>query len=302
MRVLFFGTASFAVPSLDRLVSAKHQIVCCVTQPERPQGRGLTARPSPIKTAALQHGLTVEEPHELHAFLPSAQRLQPDVGVVIAYGRLIPPEWLTLPRYGLVGVHPSLLPTYRGASPIARAILNGERTTGVTIFRLDERLDAGDVLLQREAPIEPQDTTESLSHRLAALGGELLVDALSGLEQGTVTAHPQDEQQASDAPKLSKTDGRIDWRADAASIDRLVRAATPWPGAYTSWRGHGMKIWATRCEVGASPPQRHPGEIVSVDAEGLAVATGGGYTTSRPLGRVWITANSFLSCLPVSSI
>lgn len=254
--------------------------------------------PSPVKAAATRLGLPVEEPEDLGARLADMQSRHPDLGVVIAYGRLIPASSLRTPRHGMLGVHPSLLPNYRGASPMVWAVLNGESETGVTIFRLNERLDAGDILLQRTAAIEPRETAEHLSERLAQLGAGLLVDAIQQLERGTAVFKPQDERQASDAPKLTKAQGRIDWQHDAAAIDRRIRAMKPWPGAHTDWRGESVKIWTA--EVGAQPVPAGapPGEIVAVSPEGLVVATGQGTLVIHEwqlAGRRHMTMQDFLA-------
>ena len=233
MRIVFFGTAAFAIPSLEGLVAAGHQVLLCVTQPDRPQGRGRQVQPSPLKSAALSLGQSVEQPEDLRAARSTIRDLRPDLGAVISYGKLIPSELLGLPDRGMLGVQPSLLPKYRGASPVAWAILNGEETTGVTVFRLNDRLDAGEIALQRTVTIEPRQTSESLMECLATVGAELLVEAIAQLEAGTSTFRPQDERAATFAPKLTKAQGQVNWNNDAASIDRLVRGTMPWPGAST---------------------------------------------------------------------
>ena len=275
MRILFFGTSAFGIPSLERLVAAGEHVLVCVTQPDRPQGRGLAQHPSPIKTAARQLGVPVEEPEDLHAALPRFRELNADVGVVIAYGRLIPPALLQVPPQGMLGVHPSWLPKYRGASPMVGALLNAEPTTGVTVFRLDARLDAGDMAKRRAVPIAPRETAETLSARLSVFGAALLLETLTELAAGTTTWTPQDERQATHAPKLTKADGRIDWRTDAVAIDRRVRALNPWPGTSTQWRGAPLKICSASFQD-APGLRGRPGEILSASADGLLVATGKG--------------------------
>lgn len=297
MRVVLFGTDEFAIPSLEALIEHHQQVLMCVTQPDRPQGRGLKRLPSPVKVAAQRLRIPVEEPETLRSFLPRMQRLQPEVGVVVSYGNLIPPALLTLPAHGMLGVHPSLLPKYRGASPIAWALLNAQTLTGVTIFRLDERLDAGEIASQQEAPIGPADTAMTLSARLARLGAQALVDTLDAMEQGTAAFHSQEERQASYAPKLTKAHGRIDWRADAAAIDRLVRAMVPWPGAYTDWNGTSLKVWRASWQAAVDKPA-HPGEVLSVGPDGLKVATGNGQLMIHELqlaGRRRMAVQEFLA-------
>ena len=296
MRILVLATAAFAVPSLEALVTHGHQIVGCLTQPQRPQGRGLLRLPSPVKTAAARLGLPVEEPENLGGHLADIQSRHPDLGVVISYGRLIPVSYLQTPRHGMLGVHPSLLPKYRGAGPMMWAILNGESETGLTIFRLNDRLDAGDILLQRTAAIEPRETAERLSDRLAHLGAALLLDAVRRLEEGTAAFRPQDERQATYAPKLTKHHGRIDWQHGAESIDRQIRAMKPWPGTYTEWRGQPLKIAAA--SLGPSAGEGRPGQVVKVSPEGLAVATGHGLLVIeelQPAGRRQMPVRDFLA-------
>ena len=298
MRIVFFGTAAFAVPSLERLIGDGAHTMRCVTQPARPQGRGLVVRHSPVHSAANRLGLPVEEAASLQSLGPSLQRFEPDLGVVISYGQLIPSAVLQMPRHGMLGVHPSLLPTYRGASPIVWTILNADQMTGVTIFRLNDRWDAGDIALQREVAVDPQDTTASLSQRLAARGAELLVEAVEGLERGTLTFRSQEERLATYTPKLTKADGRIDWQASASSIDRLIRATTPWPGATTHWHGQSLKLLVARGERHDQTGRGQPGEVLSASPEGLVVATGEGTLVIHELqlaGRRRMTIKEFLA-------
>lgn len=313
MQIIFFATSAFAVPSLERLVTRRQDVVVCVTQPDRPQGRGLRVLPSAVKSAALRLGLSVEEPRDLRAALPSLRRHAPDLGVVISYGRLIPPELLSWPRHGMLGVHPSLLPRYRGASPMARAILHGDSSTGVTIFRLNERMDAGDIACQREVVMDPQETAETLSERLSRLGAELLLETVERIEQGTAAFHPQDDSRATDAPKFTKAEGRIDWGAGAEAIHRLVRAAGPWPGAYTNWKEGSLKVWATRYNApiplpaardGARPGsgESRAGEVIAASADGIAVRAKDGVVIIeelQPAGSRRMSVREFLAGHPM---
>ncbi|MBI3312463.1 MAG: methionyl-tRNA formyltransferase [Candidatus Omnitrophica bacterium] len=297
MRIVFFGTAAFAVPSLERLAQVGKHAMQCVTQPTRPQGRGLVSRDSPVHSAATRLGLPIEEPIHLQSSIPSLQRVQPDLGVVISYGHLIPSTLLRLPRHGMLGVHPSLLPKYRGASPIVSTILNADSTTGVTIFRLNDRWDAGEIALQRELSVEPQNTAVTLSQRLAVLGAELLLEAVEGLERGTLAFRSQEERLATYTPKLTKADGQVDWHAPASSIDRLIRATTPWPGATTQWRGQSLRLWAAHDERQDRAGHGRPGEVVSVSPDGMAVATGEGILMIEELqlaSRRRMTVQAFL--------
>ena len=299
MQIFFFGTSAFAVPSLERLVAEGFRPAVCMTTPDRPQGRGLKRLPSPVKRAALQHGLPVEEPTDLRAAAAASRGSLPDVGVVISYGRLIPAEGLRWPRQGMLGLHPSLLPKYRGANPIAWPILHGERATGVTIFRLNERMDAGEIAAQAEVVIEPRETADTLSARLAQRGAALLLEALRYLEQGTLTFRPQDERLATSTGKFTKAHGRITWSVSAVAIDRLVRAATPWPGAYTTWHGEWLKIWVAEPQpVRDAQASGRPGEVVHASAEGVIVATGEGRVLIRdvqPAGKRRMTVADFLA-------
>jgi methionyl-tRNA formyltransferase len=301
MRVIFFGTADFAVPSLEQLVAHGHTIVMCATQPDRPQGRGLIREPSPVKQAALRLGLPLSQPERLHVNL--FESLRPEVGVAVAYGQLIKEDLLKVPTRGMLGVHPSLLPKYRGAAPVAWALLNGEVMTGVTIFRLNERLDAGDIIWQQALAIEPNEDAQALSGRLAQLGAQSLLRALESIGAGRTNFTRQDESQASFAPKLTKSQGRIDWRAPAEVIERLVRATTPWPGAATDWHGGSLRVW--RVSVGnasAASCEASPGTVVQVAPDALTVATGQGTLAMRevqPAGRRRMSVQEFLAGHPV---
>lgn len=298
MRVLFFGTSAFAVPSLER-TAARHTVVACVTQPDRPQGRGLVPEASPVKRAALALGVPLLQPERLQIGLFDG--LQPDVGILASYGELLRQDLLQLPKQGIFGVHPSLLPKYRGAAPIAWAILNGETTTGVTIFRMNERLDAGPWLAQDTVPIDANETTEHLTERLARHGAETLLRSLELLEQGNAVFHAQNDAAASFAPKLTKAQGRIDWQRPADSITRLVRATIPWPGATTSWQGNGLKLWHARVDDAATSSRHDPasaGRVIDVRPESIVVATGRGnveITELQPAGRRRMRVREFLS-------
>jgi len=301
VRLVFFGTATFAVPSLEA-AAARHRVSLCVTRPDRPRGRGRSPGPSPVKEAALRMGLSVAQPERLEVGALGSER--PEAGIVAAYGRLIPPELLRLPRHGMLGVHPSLLPRYRGAAPVAWAILNGEATTGVSIFRLSEELDAGEIITQRSVAIEPGEDALALSDRLAHLGAATLLEALEAVEAGRADATPQQASQASLAPKLTKAQGRINWVLPAAMIERLVRAAVPWPGAVTEWQGRALKIWQVSVGEAPAPRGAAPGTIVRVEADALTVAAGEGTVTVsevQPEGRRRMSATAFLAGHPVGA-
>src|SRR5690242_12334086 len=246
MHLIFCGTPQFAVPTLRRLLEANFTIDLVVTNPDEPRGRSYERTPPPVKTAAEKAGLRVFQPAKLkdlgaREFL---SKFHPDAIVVVAYGHIIPPWMIELPRLGCINLHASLLPKYRGAAPISWALTRGERVTGVTTMRIDAGLDTGDILLQREVEIRDEDTTETLSERLSVIGAELMVETLERLERGDIEPRGQDHAQATLAPMLKKEDGRIDWSWTADEIARRVRGLRPWPVAYTAFRGKRLGIWS----------------------------------------------------------
>ncbi|MDR5708420.1 MAG: methionyl-tRNA formyltransferase [Armatimonadota bacterium] len=273
MRVLFFGTPEFALPSLEALHRA-HRVVAAVTQPDRPAGRGQKRTPPPVAIRARELGLHVLQPERLQDVREELERLRPEVGVVVAYGKLIPRWLLDLPPHGFLNVHPSLLPRYRGASPIPYAVRNGDPETGVTVIRLTEELDAGPILAQQRVPVDPRDTAGTLEARLARVAADLLVQTLEALERGDIHPQPQDESAATYCGKLTKEDGRIRWEDPAVSIERHIRAMDPWPGAFTTRGERLLKIWRARVVPGLGSGR--PGEIVRITREGFVVATGEG--------------------------
>lgn len=274
-RIVFMGTPEFAVPALEALADA-HQVVGVVTQPDRPAGRGRRLAPSPVKQVALERGLSLSQPHSLRTPEAVAQlsAWKPDVIVVAAFGQILPQDVLGLPPHGCLNVHGSLLPHWRGAAPVAAAILAGDEVTGVTIMQMDAGLDTGPVLAQREETILPDDTQATLEERLAYLGAELLVETLSAYLAGNLLPRPQPEEGATYAGQLRKEDGLLDWSRPAVELDRQVRAFTPWPGAFTTWRGQRLKVLRV-----VPLPEWHgdapPGTVI-VLADGVVVATGEG--------------------------
>ncbi|HMK75427.1 MAG TPA: methionyl-tRNA formyltransferase [Thermodesulfobacteriota bacterium] len=244
-RIVFFGTPSFAIPTLEGLLRGLDKVVGVVTQPDREKGRGREVVFSPIKELALQHGLNPLQPEKAkeEAFQRALKGLQPDLCVVVAYGQILPESVLKIPKYGAVNVHASLLPKYRGAAPIAWAILKGEKVTGVTTMVMDEGMDTGDILLQAEVPISAEDTCQTLHDRLADLGAGLLLETLAKMKGGNIRPVPQDHSMATYAPPLKKEDGHIDWKKEAEEIDRQVRAFNPWPGAFTRWDDRLLRIY-----------------------------------------------------------
>jgi methionyl-tRNA formyltransferase len=249
MNLVFAGTPAFAVPTLQKLVDAGFAVRLVVTQPDRPRGRGMELTASPVKQCALRLGLAVLQPEkikyneEFHAELAA---LRPDAVIVVGYGRILPPWMIDLPPLGNLNLHASLLPKYRGAAPIQWAIARGETVTGVTTMRIDTGLDTGDLLLQRELAIAADDTAETLAPRLAAIGADLMIDTLRGLEAGTIQPRAQDHAHATLAPILKKEDGRIDFHRTATEIWNRLRGFQPWPGAYTTFRGKSLHLWAAR--------------------------------------------------------
>jgi methionyl-tRNA formyltransferase len=253
MRLIFLGTPAFAVPTLERIVAAGHQVLTVVTQPDRPRGRGQQPASPPVKQTAADLGLPVYQPERVRR--PEAverlRSLAPEIMVVVGYGQIIPQAVIDLAPRGIVNVHASLLPRYRGAAPIQWAIVNGETRTGVTTMQIDAGLDTGDMLLKTETGIASDETATELSERLAALGADLLVETLEG---GSIVPVKQDPAQATYAPILKKEDGLIDWRQSAQAIHNRVRGLQPWPGAYTHFRGHSLHIWKSRLNEAAAAP------------------------------------------------
>lgn len=269
MNVIFAGTPEFAAIALDALWRAGHSIGLVLTQPDRPAGRGLKPHISPVKHLAQQRGFAIRQPTTLKdpGLVDAIATLQPDVLVVAAYGLMVPQPLLDAPRLGAINIHASLLPRWRGAAPIQRAILAGDAETGITIMQMDAGLDTGVMLLQEAVAINADDTTQSLHDRLAALGGKLIVDALSR----QLAPRPQDAAHATYAHKVDKREARIDWSEDAATIERKVRAFNPAPGAVSTLGGGDVKIWRARFEPGITA---EPGAVCAADAAGIVVACG----------------------------
>lgn len=274
MKLIFMGTPDFALPALEALHRAGHSILGVFTQPDKPKGRGYTLVPPPVKEYALKEELPVYQPATLRdgqAF-DTLKSLAPDVIVVAAYGKILPKEILALPRYGCVNIHASLLPKYRGASPVQWAVLSGETITGVTTMQMAEGLDTGDILLQRETPVAADETAVDLFPRLAGIGAELILETLEKLEAGAVTPTPQDEALASYAPIIKKPMAKVDWVKPAREINNLVRGMQPWPVAYTLAGGKMLKIYRGRVLDRCGGP---PGRVVEADRR-LVVSCGDG--------------------------
>jgi methionyl-tRNA formyltransferase len=272
MRVVFAGTPEFAVPALRALVAAGHELVLVLTQPDRPAGRGLEPASSAVKRTALALHLPVLQPASVkeRAVQGRLTATRPDVMVVAAYGLILPQSVLDIPGRGALNIHASLLPRWRGAAPIQRAILAGDRVTGVTIMRMDAGLDTGPILLRAETPIGATETAGTLHDRLADLGALLLLDALNGLERGAISPAAQSPEGATHAPKIAKSEARIDWTRPAIEVDRQIRAFNPFPGAVARIRNIDIKVWRAALRDDTGPP----GTILRADSDEIIVACG----------------------------
>lgn len=282
LKIIFAGTSEFAVDSLEALLASQHQIVAVYTQPDRPAGRGLKLKASPVKEAALRHNLPLYQPPSLKdpAVQAELAALKADMMVVVVYGLLIPSEVLTVTPYGCVNVHPSLLPRWRGAAPIVRAIEAGDAETGTTIMQLDEGWDTGDILSQIRCAINPDDTCETLTNHLAKLSADLLVKTIDDLSAKRIQPIKQNDAEANYAQKIEKTEGQLDWQQDAVTLANKIRAFNPWPVAYTEWNGQTLRIWQAQAPGSAGgPPASNnipPGTIIAISKQGMDVATGKG--------------------------
>jgi methionyl-tRNA formyltransferase len=273
MRIVFMGTPESALPSLQQLLSDGHEVVSVWTQPDKPAGRGDKMHAPPIKTFALERGLKIEQPQKIRTEESKGlfASYQADLAVVVAYGRILPAEYLTAPRRGCINVHFSLLPRYRGAAPVNWAIVNGEENTGVTTMFVEEELDSGPILLQRETQIDPGETAPELMHRLAESGAELLGETIGRLDE--LQPVLQDETKATFAPLLTKATGVVDWTSNALEIERRVRGFQPWPNAYTSWKSQRLIMW----KASANDHVEHsaaPGEVITAHDDELIVSCG----------------------------
>lgn len=275
LRIVYAGTPDFAVPALNTLADSRHAVVAVYTQPDRPAGRGRKPRPSPVKQAALERGLPVCQPARFDAEAREALAAwEPDLMVVTAYGLILPRPVLDTPRLGCINIHASLLPRWRGAAPIQRAIEAGDRETGISIMQMDEGLDTGPVLLTRRLPLDGSETGGSLHDSLARLGADAVLEAVDGLARGDLAATPQSRDDACYARKLRKDEAEIDWIRPANAIAAKVRAFSPWPVAQTRWKDRVLRIHAARPVAGEAAGR--PGEVVAADRDGAVVATGEG--------------------------
>jgi len=296
LTLVFCGTPAFAVPTLEKLLEAKFSLSLVVTQPDRPRGRGMALAPPPVKRKALELGLPMVQPERIKdndEFRVRLAAVQPDAIIVVGYGRMIPQWMIDLPRLGNINLHASLLPKYRGAAPIQWAIARGETITGVTTMRIDAGLDTGDILLQKEVSIAPEDTSETLALRLTGIGAELMIATLQGLVAGSVYPRPQDHGQATLAPALKKEDGQIDFHRNAEEIWNRLRGFQPWPGAFTTFRGKNLNVWEAQ-------PLEQKAEPGALGIEDNHLVVGCGDRTSlellvvQPEGKRRMTACDFV--------
>ncbi len=304
MKIIFMGTPDFAVADLKALFADGQQILAVVTQPDKPKGRKHELSASPVKVAARDLGLPVLQPERAGApeFIRTVRQMEPDIIAVAAFGQILKQELLDIPRYGCVNVHASLLPKYRGASPIQWAVCNGEEYSGVTTMQMDAGIDTGDILLQEKVRLRDDETGGSLFERLAAVGASLLIRTIHGLENKTVKAVPQDDSQASTVRLISKADGLIDWRQPAAVIERHIRGFNPWPSAFTYRNGKLLKIWKAEVKEGGSHPAEECGRISDAAGGTFAVICGEGELTVQevqPEGRRRMDVSAYLRGYPV---
>ncbi len=276
MNIVFAWTPQFAVPTLQALLNSGHRVQAVYTQPDRPSVRGRSLHLNPVKQLALERGLTLYQPLNLKTSAASLRVLKPDVMVVVAYGLLLPADILAIPGYGCINVHASLLPRWRGAAPVARAIEAGDLTTGISIMRMEQGLDTGPVFTQAEIPIAAQDTTQTLQEKLAALGAQVLLETLEKLAHGSIAPRAQEQSRACYARKLTKEEARIDWRQPALILERKIRAFDPWPVAQTRLKDKSLRLWRSRVESEVNMNGAAPGTILSADTGGIRVATGEG--------------------------
>ncbi len=276
MRIVFMGTPDFSVPALEALVKAGHDVIAVVTQPDKPKGRGKEVSMTPVKEKAVSLGIPVYQPVKARnpEFVSLLSELNPDAMVVAAFGQILPKSILDIPKYGCINIHASLLPKYRGASPIQHAVIDGEKESGITTMMMAEGLDTGDILDQELVTLDEQETGGSLHDKLSEIGGRLILTTLKKLEEGTAVRTPQDESKTCYVGMIKKTMGDIDWSMEAAVIERLIRGLNPWPSAYTSWNGKVLKIWAA--EVLSKEYEGICGQVVETDKNSLIVKTGKG--------------------------
>ena len=304
MRVVFMGTPDFSVPTLEKIIEARHEVIGVVTQPDKAKGRGKKVLFPPVKETALAHNLPVYQPRRARdpEFIEEMKTLNPDVMVVVAFGQILPKAILDIPKYGCINVHASLLPKYRGAAPIQWAVIRGEKVSGVTTMQMDVGLDTGDMLLKKEVLLDEEETGGSLHDKLSTLGGDLLIETLKKIEAGDIHPEKQDDSQAGEyARMLDKNLGRIDFSMPAVEIERLIRGLNPWPSAFTSYNGKTMKLWKAKAD---NCGQGVPGQVIHVDKNSFTVQTGQGTLQILELqmeGKKRMDAGAFLRGCPLET-
>lgn len=278
MKVIFMGTPDFSVGTLEALIAAGHEITLAVTQPDKPKGRGKSMQYPPVKEAALAHGIEVYQPTRIREpeCVENLRKYEADIIVVVAFGQILPKEILEMPKYGCINVHASLLPKYRGAAPIQWAVINGEKRTGVTIQRMAEGIDTGDMILKEEVVLHKEETGGSLFERLAKTGAELCVKTLKAIEKGTATYTPQNHEEATHTTMIKKQLGEMDWTKPAIELERLVRGLNPWPSAYTRLNGKTLKIWKSSVETEEAGESAGSPGTIAVGKDTITVQTGKG--------------------------
>ena len=298
MKIAFMGTPDFSVPCLRALAESGHEVVGVFCQPDKPVGRKQELQAPPVKQEALRHGLRVLQPKSLRngQGLALLQELQPDLVIVVAYGKILPPDFLAFPKYGCVNIHASLLPKYRGASPIHWAVMAGDSETGVTVMQMDEGMDTGDILLVKKLPIPPDATTEEMFDRLSVLGAEAMLEAIDGLLAGTLTRTPQDHSAATTVGLLTKEMGEVDWSASAFEIHNKIRGLYSWPGAYTSLNGKRLKL--QKAKLSEQSSSAAAGTVLVMGGK-LLVVCGNGHCIEllevQPEGKKRMDAAAFLN-------
>lgn len=297
MKIVFMGTPDFAAGALKSLIEAGHEITAVVTQPDKAKGRSQELLPPPVKVVALEHGIPVLQPVRIKRpeEVEKLKQYPADIYVVAAFGQILSQEILDIPEFGCLNIHASLLPKYRGASPIQHVIIDGEEKTGITIMQMDAGLDTGDMLYQKEIAISPKDTYASLHDKLMVLGGEAIVEALPFLEQGKLVPRKQEDALSCYAHLIDKTMGELDFTKSAEILDRLIRGLNPWPSAYTTYHGKQLKVW--EAEPVESPKAGKPGEILAVEKDAVLVAAGSGalrITSLQLSGKKRMSAHDFL--------
>ena len=308
MRIIFMGTPDFSVGTLEALVEAGHEVCLVVSQPDKPKGRGKEMQPTPVKEAAIKHGIPVYQPKKIRdpECVEELRKYNADVMVVIAFGQIIPKEILEMTPYGCINVHASLLPAYRGAAPIQWAVINGDEKSGVTTMRMDTGLDTGDMILKEEVTLDKKETGGSLFDKLSEVGARLLIRTLEELEDGTAQFEKQPVESTTEyAEMLTKKSGNIDWNKSAAEIECLIRGMNPWPSAYTAWRGKTLKIWAASVYSKKEIDEMAvPGTVVGVTKQALLVQTGDGVLALeelQPEGKKRMPVDAFLRGYPMEA-